>query len=276
MSSTLFHCNLGVVQRTRGGSVEKRLRYQSDTRPTRIKIPGTPINYTIATHRGGDVLLPPDAPDWMGDRKRLAQAAFEKERRIDAQEGYSLEFALPRSLHPADRMAAAAFALVPFLARGMAVAFDIHCPRASDRHEQPHVHAWMTQRLVSQEGFGPKQREWASWMRTGKGRSVRALIAARINLACAFLNAEADLDHRSSNDTGKRQPERRIHPYDWRRWRSGRFDAEVAAILKDRVHARGAETKAGTKTRSFVQMGQSNQGSSLPLSTPQQQAGGHF
>jgi hypothetical protein len=249
MATVHFHCHLGVVQRSRSGTVALRLRYQQNSPPRRVRLRGTPVDYSVATFGGGAVLLPVDAPEWMSDRAALAAAVSARETRRDAQEGYAIDFGLPRALHPADRKAVAAFVLSPFVANGMVAAFDTHVPMASDGVEQPHVHAWIAQREVSHAGFGAKRRDWVAQMRMDRGRDVRALIAGRLNLACACLGARAAVDPRSTIDTLGRAPEARVPRAGWRRWKAGEHDAEVGALLRARQAAKAeagvAEVAAG-------------------------------
>ena len=47
-----------------------------------------------------DILLPKDAPEWMGDREKLWNGVEKTEKRKDAQLAREINIALPRELSP--------------------------------------------------------------------------------------------------------------------------------------------------------------------------------
>ena len=111
------------------------------------------------------IYLPEGAPEWMADREALAAAIEAREDRSTRPESAQLmreiEAALPREIPREERIGLAeAYVQEQFVARGMVVDLNIHEPLARDGNLQPHMHALLTLREVTPDGFGNKVREW--------------------------------------------------------------------------------------------------------------------
>jgi ATP-dependent exoDNAse (exonuclease V) alpha subunit len=160
------HFHARMISRSNAGSKSAvgAAAYQARER---IEARGLVHDYT----RRGDlvhkeILLPEDAPDWMGDRAALwdaAEDAADRSTRPDtAQTARAIDAALPRGLAREEQIELARdFAAEAFVARGMAVDLAIHDAPASDGGRNAHVHYLVATREVTPEGFGAVNREWA-------------------------------------------------------------------------------------------------------------------
>lgn len=224
---SVFHCHMSVVQRSRRNSAGKRLAYQM------CLTHHDPVwgwsDYTTRRreHAGSAILLPSDTPESLMNVERFRFALTAREKRIDGQEGFTIDFGLPRAIPQEQWLRLAAFVLGPFIDEGMAAQIDIHCPKASDGFSQPHCHALLSQRVMGDNGFGRKNPNWALMMRHRNGQQVRALIAGRLTLACQLLGLDVRLDPRAARITGDLEPEQRV---DRRHWVAARKQKQVPVL----------------------------------------------
>jgi hypothetical protein len=211
------HCHIeeGVVQQSKGGSALHRLAYQMNTY-FNDGISHGDYGRFAGDHRGGVILLPPGASAEFADECNFVYAVGFREVRADAQAGRTIDFSLPRELAHELLLPVSAFALAPFVYRGMATRIDIECPLASDNDRNPHGHAYLSQRYLEATGSGNKGREWNELFLRNLGRYVRAVIAARVTLACALLGVAAYMDPRRNEVRGLQPPEERIPAQLWR------------------------------------------------------------
>jgi hypothetical protein len=239
------HIHTGLIQRSQKRTALGRLAYQScdyfddgfrkaDYRP-----------YSDA-HFGHVILLPDGAPPEFAQAEDFLMAVAFREHRKDAQEGRTLDFAIPRAVPQHLLLAVAAFAVQPFAALGMAIRVDVECPRASDGELNPHGHCYLAQRRLESDGFGPKQPQWNVLFRRDSGRHFRALIASRLTLACAILGIEAHVDPRRNDEIGVGKPEVRLAPVLWRiREEGGSVQAidelRTQRLLKSKLSAPGCQ-----------------------------------
>lgn len=108
-----------------------------------------------------EILLPEGAPSWMSNRETLWNAVEKVEKRKDAQLAREVKFSLPRELTLQQNIdLTREFVKDVFVARGMVADFSIHVEKASDGESQPHAHLLLTQREITENGFGGKEREW--------------------------------------------------------------------------------------------------------------------
>lgn len=196
-------------------------------------------------HVGGGVLLPIGAPAEFANWERFRSAAMSTEKRKDAQEGRVLDFALPRGVDRMLLLPLAAFALLPFVERGMAVRLDVECVEASDGEPNPHAHSWLSQRVLKPHGFGPKERiEWSRLFLYDDGRYVRALIGGRLTLGCAILGIDAYVDPRRNKAKGEGSPEKRRPRWMFRASNEGRKVEAIEQLAKGReLKKKGEATK---------------------------------
>ena len=203
------HINSEVIQRSRGGSALQRLAYQTCTYYNNGKSHADYSRFA-GDHRGGLVLLPDGADPEFADECNFVMAVAFRETRVNAQEGRAVDFALPRELPEELLLPVASFVMAAFVRQGMAVRIDIECPQASDNGRNPHVHAFLAMRVLEPDGFGQKAREWNQQFRYASGRYFRAVIAARVTLACALVGVAAHMDPRRNKERGLPEPEQRI------------------------------------------------------------------
>ncbi len=225
--------HFAVVQPTKRNTALARLVYQTcslaDDRFGRID-----YRRYADCRVGGGVLLPVGAPTEFAEWEHFFMAAAFRETRRDAQEGRTVDFALPRAVPRALLLPLAAFALLPFVEGGMAVRVDVESVCASDGEANPHAHCWLAQRVLGQDGFGFKERSWNALFRRGGGRYARAVLAGRITLGCAMLGVEAYVDPRCNAVKGAGIPEQRLPRPMFCAHNEGRYVAAVEALKASR------------------------------------------
>jgi hypothetical protein len=209
------HIHSSVIQRSARQSALGRLAYQACTS---FEDDFRKADYSQFSehHRGHVILLPEDAPPEFAEMENFLMATAFRETRIDAQEGRAVDFSIPRAVPEALLLPVAAFTMAPFVRLGMAAWIDVECPPASDGELNPHCHVYLSQRVLEEDGFGKKQRDWNRFFRRDKGRYFRALVAGRLTLACAFLGIGAHVDPRRNDETGAGDTEERLPPVLWR------------------------------------------------------------
>ena len=205
------HINGDVLQRSAGQSAIDQLGYQMCTAAA-----GTDYTRFAGDHVAGAILLPKGSNPEFADDFNFIRAACFREKRKDAQEGRTITFSLPREIPNKFLMVVAAYVMAHFVQQGMAVRIDIECPPASDGDRNPHAHCFLAMRFLEAEGFGRKGREWNAQFRSSQGRDYRAIIAARITVACALLGIGAVADPRSNAEKGLAEPEERFLTSHWR------------------------------------------------------------
>lgn len=168
-----------------------------------------------------EIMAPENAPDWVYDPAKLANAIELGEKRIDAQLIREAEGMLPRELTPEQQEKAVRnYAQKTFVDKGMIVLWSIHRPKAADGDDHPHVHFAQTMRNITPGGFAPKKnREWnddftvwkkiADLLKDGKEEEAKALNDARnimdwrkgwadyLNDELEDAGAEGRVDHRT-------------------------------------------------------------------------------
>lgn len=207
MAHALYHVQFDVVQRSRGQSAVKVAAYNAADRYDAGG--GTVYDFRRKARElaGHAVMLPVGAPAWAADANELWRRAEAAERRCDGQPARLVEFAIPREVAPADRMAFAQAVARPWVAQGMAAQIDIHVTTAADGAEQPHCHVVLTRRRLTAEGFAPtKAREWDKAWTADRGRTMRAEVAARMNGWLEAHGLDSRVDHRRQG--GDVPPER--------------------------------------------------------------------
>jgi hypothetical protein len=235
------HINSDVLQRSHGQSAIMQLGYQMCTYAADDRSHADYSRFA-GDHRGGVILLPKGANAEFADDLSFIMATCFREKRKDAQEGRVVNFALPREVPPHLLLLVAAFVMAHFVQRGMAVRIDIECPPASDAGLNPHAHCYLSQRVLEEDGFGQKGRPWNAEFRSNQGRDYRAIIAARLTVACALLGIAAFVDPRCNEEKGYSEPEERFLTSHFR--------------MAERCHvARIEELKAKRRERKSIEMG---------------------
>ncbi|MDA9391822.1 hypothetical protein WN73_14580 [Bradyrhizobium sp. CCBAU 45394] len=200
--------HFGVVQPTKGYTARHRFAYQTCTWVT-DRFGRVDYRRYADCRVGGGVLLPMGAPEAFENWEYFRSAAVCTEKRWDGQEGRIVDFSLPRAVPRMLLLPLAAFALLPFVERGMAVRLDVECVVASDGKLNPHAHGWLAQRTLEQHGFGLKEERWNTLFRRDQGRYARALLGGRLTLGCAVLGIDAYVDPRRNDAKGAGIPKAR-------------------------------------------------------------------
>src|SRR5690349_8254521 len=198
-----------------------------------------------------EIVLPPDAPVWMGDRERLWNAVEASERRKDARLARETQLALPRELEREAQLALLrGFVGEQMVARGMVADFAVHDVRARDGGRQPHAHVMTTTRAIDATkplGFGGKVRAWddkalvLAWREAWADHVNRALEAERIAETVDHRTLEAQrLEAAAAGDFGRaaeldREPEPKVG---WEAWQ---------------LERKGVETERGDMLRAVVE-----------------------
>ena len=191
----IYHLSAKMLSRSAGRSAVAAAAYRSGGR---LQDERTGRVYDF-TRKGGvehvEIVVPRRTPAWMLDRTELWNGVEKAEKRKDAQLAREIEVALPREL-PAARRAGLVreFVQAEFVSRGMIADLAIHVGRARDGGEQPHAHIMLTTRIVTAEGFGPKNRDWNG---TDKLDEWRARWAEHVNRDLERAGHRERIDHRS-------------------------------------------------------------------------------
>lgn len=203
-----FRTRVAIIQRSRGGSLLRRSAYQSCT--SVVTPEGRVFDWTAARQANGHMtsfmIAPPGSPEWATNREECWRKALAKERRRDAQEGRTLEIALPRELPPDLWESCARVLVAPFVSAGMVAQGDIHCPRASDGEDQPHVHFILAMRRIDGDDFSrKKERDWNRLFYPNL-KKIRADIAQALNDFCTAHGVPYWADARSNWERGLPAP----------------------------------------------------------------------
>jgi ATP-dependent exoDNAse (exonuclease V) alpha subunit len=193
-----------------GRSVVAAASYRSGS-----EVPEGPGRIHDYTRKGGVaysiILLPQNAPEWMKDREQLWNAVEITEKRCDAQLAREIQVAFPRELSMEQNVELLQlFVQREFVDRGMIADACIHNPNGKDGKPNPHAHVMLTTRVLTEDGFGKKER---GWNRTGLLKNWRQVWAEAANDALERAGHTERIDHRSYEDQGiDREPEPKLGP----------------------------------------------------------------
>lgn len=236
------HCRINgfVLQRSKRQSAIMQLGYQMCTYAA-DEWSHADYSRFASDHLGGVILLPEGANSRFADEGDFIMATCFREERKDAQEGRVITFSLPRELPDQLLLPVSAFAIAHFVEQGMAARLDVECPLASDGERHPHAHCYLAQRVLEEDGYGRKAREWNAQFRSSAGRDYRAIIGARITIACALLGIAAFADPRKNEEKGLGEPEERYSKKSWRMSEKG-YVAEIEKLKTKRRERKSMET----------------------------------
>ncbi|MEO9623190.1 MAG: Ti-type conjugative transfer relaxase TraA [Qipengyuania citrea] len=216
----IYHFSAKVISRAAGSSALASAAYRSASRlhDQRLDRHHDFTNKSGVVH--SEVLLPEHAPHDFADRERLWNAVETVEVRKDAQLAREVEFAIPREMSEAQGIALACdFVEAEFVERGMIADLNVHCDIGADGLAKPHAHVMLTMREVSEDGFGPKNRDWN---RTELLTGWRERWADHVNERLAELDIDTRIDHRSLEAQGiSLEPQHKIGPAASRRLERG-------------------------------------------------------
>lgn len=142
-----------------------------------------------------EIMAPEIAPAWAGNRQDLWNAVEAMEKRKDAQLAREIELSLPHELtFEKNREMVRSFVREQFVSQGMIADLAIHAPHVDRDQRNIHAHVMLTMRRVTQEGFGPKVREWNSREQL---EAWREAWATHQNCTFESLGLDVRVDHRS-------------------------------------------------------------------------------
>lgn len=196
----IYHFSAKVISRSAGSSVVASAAYRSAERlhDERLDRSHDFTNKAGVVH--SEVMLPEGAPQRLGDRSNLWNEVEATELRKDAQLSREIEFAIPRELDQQQGIELARdFVQAEFVERGMIADLNVHWDVGADGFAKPHAHVMLSMREVSEDGFGPKVRDWN---RTELIETWRERWASHVNERLAELDIDARIDHRSLEAQG--------------------------------------------------------------------------
>ncbi len=207
----IYHFSAKVISRAAGSSAVAAAAYRSASRlhDERLERDHDFSNKAGVVH--SEILLPENAPEQWLERERLWNDVEAAEKRKDAQLCREVEFAIPRELDQAEGIRLARdFVNREFVSRGMVADLNVHWDIGEDGQPKPHAHVMLGMREVSEEGFGPKVREWN---RTELLTHWREAWEIHVNQRLAELDIDARIDHRSLEAQGiDLEPQHKIGP----------------------------------------------------------------
>ena len=158
-----------------------------------------------------EILAPANAPEWMLDRHRLWNAVEAVERRVDAQLSREVQLSLPHELDAeTNKQLVHDFVLEQFVSRGMIADVAIHAPSRHGDQRNFHAHVMLTTRVLTEDGFGKKAREWNA---PAQLEEWREQWAHHQNRALSRAGESGRVDHRSYEDRGiDREPSLHMGP----------------------------------------------------------------
>jgi ATP-dependent exoDNAse (exonuclease V) alpha subunit len=192
----IYHFSVQIIGRSSGKSVVAAAAYRAGD-VLLDKRTGITHNYTrkqgVYETR---ILLPENAPLWMQDRSQLWNEVERCERQCNSQLAREINVAIPKELnHEQKRSLVYEYVESEFVSRGMIADVALHDLNS----ENPHAHLLLTQRSVTANGFGNKNREWNQKSVLQSHRSSWAIHA---NRALENAGHESRIDYRSLKDQG--------------------------------------------------------------------------
>lgn len=196
----MYHLSVKVISRAAGSSALAAAAYRSASRlyDQRLDRAHDFTNKSGVVH--SEVMLPDNAPPEWSDRERLWNDVEAFEKRKDAQLSREVEFAIPREMTQSQGIdLARGFVQREFVDQGMVADFNVHWDIGSDGQPKPHAHVMLTMREVSEDGFGPKVRDWN---RVELVEHWREAWAEHVNQRLVELDIDARIDHRTLEEQG--------------------------------------------------------------------------
>jgi Ti-type conjugative transfer relaxase TraA len=196
----IYRLRASVISRSRGQSAIACAAYRAGEKLYDERL-GTEYDYTRKQDIAHtEILLPENAPTWMGDRQKLWNVIEATEKRKDSQLAREVQLALPRELTLSQQIQLTReFVQDRFVSCGMVADVAIHVPKASDDELQPHAHVLLTMREIKNGGFGLKARAWNEKCEL---EMWRAEWCDYQNRHLALNGHDVRVDHRSLKDQG--------------------------------------------------------------------------
>lgn len=153
----IYHCSFKIIGRSSGRSAVASSAYRTGTKLYNER-DGLSHDYTRKTgivHN--EILTPSNVPSWTKDRQLLWNEVEKSEKRKDSQLAREVEVALPKELTLENSIELVReYVKENFISKGMIADIAIH-----DKEDgNPHSHIMLTTRIIDENGFGKKEREW--------------------------------------------------------------------------------------------------------------------
>ncbi|MCP4278797.1 MAG: MobA/MobL family protein [Alteromonas sp.] len=195
----IYHFSAKVISRSQGRSAVASAAYRS---AEKLVDERTDLTHDYTRKQDvieKEILLPKDAPDWMGNRETLWNAVEQTEKRKDAQLAREINVSLPRELNAEQNWnLLKTFVQQEFVDQGMVA--DVAFHRGHQRGEdQPHGHVMLTMREMTADGFGSKVRAWND---KALLKEWRERWAEHVNLELARQGLDHRIDHRTLEAQG--------------------------------------------------------------------------
>jgi hypothetical protein len=227
-----------ILARSRGQTAWLRSVYQ--TGGTAVDLAGVSQTFVVAPgeHRQTWLLLPPSAPNWAYDRRRLWEEAARVERQWNGQEARRLDVQLPRDI-PEELVGDVVRSIYGgFAENNLAVQVDYHVDAADDGGPNPHLHAIISTRSIGSAGFARSKvgdRVWNQFFRARGGRALREFVAEKLNGVLTANGIDVRVDPRPNRERG-------LPAAEWRlpRWMHRRTESEQARSQLDAIKAHRA------------------------------------
>lgn len=205
----IYHFDAQIISRSQGRSAVASAAYRAGEKLHDEREDKTHDYTKKQDVMHTEILLPENAPTWMGERQKLWNAVEVAEKRKDAQLAREIQVSLPRALTlEQNKELVREFVQKEFVSKGMVADVAIHIDKASDGEAQPHAHIMLTLREIKDGEFGPKVREWNQRDNLLEWREAWANTA---NRHLALHGFDLRIDHRSYQEQGiELEPQHKI------------------------------------------------------------------
>ena len=192
----IYHLNAKIISRSNGKSATSAAAYRAGEK---IYDERTGLTFDYTRKRGvyaTEILAPENAPNWVGDRAQLWNAAELIEKRCNSRTAREFDIALPVELtHPQKQELVRGFATENFVNKGLVADIAFH----DINSHNPHVHIMITTRAVDENGLGAKDRNLD---RKDFLLKLRESWANHVNQALESIGIDQRVDHRTLEEQG--------------------------------------------------------------------------
>lgn len=196
----IYHFSGTIISRSQGRSAVACAAYRAGDRLYDERYDKTHDYSRKMDVAHSEILLPENAPAWMGNREQLWNTVEAVEKRKDSQLAREVEISLPRELTLEQNLALVKeFVSQEYVSKGMVADIGIHVDKATDGGLQPHAHVMLTMREITIDGFGQKVREWNAKENLLHWREAWAEVA---NRHLFLAGHDLKIDHRTLQAQG--------------------------------------------------------------------------
>ena len=153
----IYHCLVKIIGRSSGRSSVAASAYRTGTKLCNER-DGLIHDYTRKTDIiHSEIITPENTPSWAKDRQLLWNEVEKTEKRKDSQLAREIEVAFPNELSLESRIELVRdYVKENFVDKGMIADIAIH----DKKDGNPHSHIMLTTRVIDEDRFGKKEREW--------------------------------------------------------------------------------------------------------------------